>query len=51
MAGYLITMGIYSKYVLPQVIHFACSEKPVMRQREKVVPLATGEGVPGARTS
>ncbi len=35
-------MGIYSKYVLPRVIHFACSDKPVMRQREKVVPLATG---------
>ncbi len=36
-------MGIYSKYVLPRVIHFACSLEPNMRQREKVVPLATGE--------
>jgi ubiquinone/menaquinone biosynthesis C-methylase UbiE len=36
-------MGIYSKYVLPRVIDFACSLEPNMRQREKVVPLATGE--------
>ncbi len=36
-------MGLYSKYVLPRVIHFACGLKPNMRQREKVVPLATGE--------
>jgi ubiquinone/menaquinone biosynthesis C-methylase UbiE len=36
-------MGIYSKYVLPRVVHFTCSLKPNMRQREKVVPLATGE--------
>ena len=36
-------MGLYSKYVLPRVIHFACGLKPNMRQREKVEPLATGE--------
>jgi len=36
-------MGIYSKHVLPHVIHFACGLKPNMRQREKVVPLASGE--------
>jgi ubiquinone/menaquinone biosynthesis C-methylase UbiE len=36
-------MGIYSKYVLPRVVHFTCGLKPNMRQREKVVPLATGE--------
>jgi ubiquinone/menaquinone biosynthesis C-methylase UbiE len=36
-------MGIYSKYVLPRIVHFTCSLKPNMRQREKVVPLATGE--------
>ena len=36
-------MGIYSKYVLPRVIHFACSLEPILQQREKVVPLATGE--------
>jgi ubiquinone/menaquinone biosynthesis C-methylase UbiE len=36
-------MGIYSKYVLPHVVHFACGLKPNMRQREKVVPLARGE--------
>ena len=36
-------MGFYSKYILPHVIHFACGLKPNMRQREKVVPLASGE--------
>lgn len=35
-------MGLYSKYVLPKVVHFTCSMKPNMRQREKVVPLARG---------
>lgn len=36
-------MGLYSKYLLPKVIHLACSSNPVRRQREKVVPRATGE--------
>lgn len=35
-------MGLYSKYVLPSLVHMACSAKPSMRQREKVVPLAEG---------
>jgi len=35
-------MGLYENYVLPRLIHFACSQEPDMRQREKVVPLATG---------
>ncbi|MEE8193490.1 MAG: class I SAM-dependent methyltransferase [Gemmatimonadales bacterium] len=35
-------MGFYSKYVLPKLVHVACSTKPNMRQREKVVPLAHG---------
>lgn len=35
-------MGLYSKYVLPSVVHFTCSMRPNMRQREKVVPLARG---------
>ena len=36
-------MGLYSKYLLPKIIDFACSQKPAMKQREKVVPLAHGE--------
>ncbi len=36
-------MGIYGKYVLPRVVHFTCSLRPTMRQREKVVPLARGD--------
>ena len=35
-------MGLYSKYILPKVVNFACSLKPNMLQREKVVPLARG---------
>jgi len=35
-------MGIYDKYLLPRLVHFTCGQNPSMRQREKVVPLATG---------
>jgi ubiquinone/menaquinone biosynthesis C-methylase UbiE len=35
-------MGFYNKYVLPKVVHFACGQKPAMKQRQKVVPLARG---------
>ena len=35
-------MGLYGKYVLPRVVHLACSARPKMRQREKLVPLASG---------
>ncbi len=35
-------MGFYDRYILPGVVHFACGLKPIMLQREKVVPLARG---------
>jgi ubiquinone/menaquinone biosynthesis C-methylase UbiE len=35
-------MGLYNKYVLPKLIVSACRQKPNMRQREKIVPLAKG---------
>ena len=35
-------MGIYEKHILPHVINCACSTKPMMKQREKVVPQAAG---------
>lgn len=35
-------MGLYSRYILPKVVHFTCGLKPSMRQREKVVPRARG---------
>lgn len=35
-------MGLYKRFLLPKVIDFACRAKPNMRQREKVVPLASG---------
>ena len=36
-------MGLYDRYVLPRVINLACSSKPNMKQREKVIPHAEGE--------
>lgn len=33
---------LYDKYILPRVVDLACGQKPNMRQREKVVPLASG---------
>lgn len=35
-------LGWYDKHVLPRLIQLACGLKPIMRQREKVVPLARG---------
>lgn len=35
-------MGLYNTYVLPKIINWACKQKPNRRQREKVIPLATG---------
>lgn len=35
-------MSLYERYVLPHVINAACGTKPIMKQREKVVPHAEG---------
>jgi ubiquinone/menaquinone biosynthesis C-methylase UbiE len=35
-------MGFYDKHVLPRFINCACGAKPIMKQREKVVPQAAG---------
>jgi ubiquinone/menaquinone biosynthesis C-methylase UbiE len=35
-------MSIYEKYLLPRLVNFTCGLKPMMKQREKVVPLAEG---------
>lgn len=35
-------MGFYDGYVLPRFINCACGSKPIMKQRQKVVPLASG---------
>jgi len=35
-------VGLYSKYLLPKIVHLTCRQRPVMRQRQKVVPLASG---------
>ncbi len=35
-------MGFYEDRILPRVIDAACGTKPILRQREKVVPRAEG---------
>ena len=35
-------MGLYERYVLPHLIDKGCGSPPVLKQREKVVPLAEG---------
>ena len=35
-------MSLYSRFVLPTLVDLACSAKPTMRQREKVIPMAQG---------
>ena len=35
-------MGFYDRHILPRMINCACGAKPITRQREKVVPLASG---------
>ena len=36
-------MGFYDRYIGPALIACACSAGPISRQREKVVPLASGD--------
>jgi len=35
-------MGFYDRHILPRFINCACGTKPIMEQREKVVPGASG---------
>jgi ubiquinone/menaquinone biosynthesis C-methylase UbiE len=35
-------MGFYDRYILPRFINCACAAKPIMQQRKKIVPLASG---------
>ena len=34
--------GLWERYVVPPLISCACSTKPIMKQREKIVPEAEG---------
>lgn len=36
-------MGFYDEKILPHAIDLACGSKPNMKQREKIVPLASGD--------
>ncbi len=40
--GRLACVSLYDKYLLPKLVHLACSQQHTMRQRAKVVPLAAG---------
>jgi len=35
-------MGLWERYAVPALISSACSSKPIMKQREKIVPQARG---------
>jgi ubiquinone/menaquinone biosynthesis C-methylase UbiE len=35
-------LGFYDNYVLPHMIDLACGSKPILKQREKIVPSAEG---------
>ena len=35
-------MGFYENHILPRIIDSACSTKPILKQREKIVPQAKG---------
>ena len=35
-------MSFYEKFILPSCLDLACGSKPILQQREKVVPLAQG---------
>lgn len=35
--------SFYDRHIMPRLIGCACSTKPIMKQRTKVVPLATGK--------
>ncbi len=36
-------MNFYQRYIEPTIVSFACSMKPIRRQREKIVPRAHGD--------
>ena len=36
-------MGFYSDTIVPRLVTCACGTKPILKQREKVVPLAHGK--------
>lgn len=36
-------MGLWERYAVPGLVSAACSSKPIMKQREKVVPQARGK--------
>ena len=38
-------MGVYNRYVLPHVLSCACGLKAIRKQREKIIPLASGDVV------
>ena len=35
--------GLYERYIMPSLVSCACSSKPIMKQREKILPQAEGK--------
>lgn len=38
-----MSAGWYGRYVLPRILDITCGVKPIRKQRQKIVPLATGD--------
>jgi ubiquinone/menaquinone biosynthesis C-methylase UbiE len=38
----ILAMRLYRKYILPKAVHFICSAGLILKQREKIAPLAAG---------
>ena len=38
-----MSAGWYDRYVLPRILDITCGVRPIRKQRQKVVPLATGD--------
>jgi len=37
-----VILNLYDKYILPKVVHWACSGSPSRKQRQKIIPKAKG---------
>jgi hypothetical protein len=34
---------MYDKYILPYLLNYTCGQKPFIKQRQKIVPMAKGK--------
>ncbi len=43
MNQYNDVFTMYDKYILPSLLNYTCGQKPFIKQREKIVPMAKGK--------